>query len=266
MPLTSISSGLGIEVMPDLYCFNVQIVNVCFIGNPNEGNTFILVDAGMPGSGEMIIQEAEKRFGKGCKLTNIILTHGHFDHVGAIEQLLQKWDVPIYAHPLEEPYLTGKEDYPPPNNEVEGLVAKMSPMFPRHSINISSNLQLLSDDGTIPPLPNWRYIRTPGHTPGHISLFRDSDRALIAGDAITNVEQESLYEVLTQKQEMHGPPPYFTTDWQAAFASVKAIEALEPQIAITGHGFPITGDELHTNLKKLVTNFEQTEIPENHRV
>jgi glyoxylase-like metal-dependent hydrolase (beta-lactamase superfamily II) len=265
MPITSVTSGMGIEVVPDIFCLSDQIVNVIFIGDPRETNEFVLIDAGMPGSYEFIIKEAEKRFGEGCMPSSIILTHGHFDHVGALHELIKKWDVPVFAHPLEEPFLTGKSDYPPPNPKVEGLVAKMSPMFPRHSIDISSHLQLLGDDGAVPSLPEWQYIHTPGHTPGHISLFRDCDQALIVGDAFTTVEQESLYDVMTQKQEMHGPPAYFTIDWQASWESVKKLEALKPSIAVSGHGLPMADDELSTNLKKLAANFVQTEIPTNKK-
>lgn len=263
MPLTSITSGMGLEVAPDVYCFSVQIVNVVFLGNPKESNEFVLIDAGMPGAEEVIIGEAIKRFGENCKPLGIVLTHGHFDHVGALQELINKWDVPVYAHPLEQPYLNGKSDYPPPNPKAEGLVAKMSPLFPRHSIDIGSHLQLLNGDGSVPCLPNWRYLHTPGHTPGHISLFRDSDQFLIAGDAITTVEQESLYDVITQKQEIHGPPAYFTQDWEAAEQSVKKIEALQPEATITGHGLPMTGKELQSNLKILADNFRETEIPKN---
>ncbi|MBM7661023.1 glyoxylase-like metal-dependent hydrolase (beta-lactamase superfamily II) [Bacillus mesophilus] len=264
MPLTSITSGIGMEVVPDLYCFPIQIVNICFIGEPNS-KEFVLVDAGMPDSQDMIIEEAEKRFGSGAKPTAIILTHGHFDHIGALQELLKTWDVPVYAHHLEEPYLTGQENYPPPNTEAEGLVAKLSPLFPRNSINISKNLQILPNDHTIPFLPDWKVIPTPGHTPGHISLYRERDQALIVGDAFVTVEQESLYEVLTQKQEMHGPPAYFTADWQAASSSVKTLAKLKPKTAITGHGLPMTGNTLMENLTVLAENFDETEIPDNKK-
>lgn len=72
-------------------------------------------------------------------------------------------------------------------------------------------------------MPGFRWIHTPGHTLGHISLFRDEDRALIVGDAFVTVKQESLYKVLIQKKEISGPPRYFTTDWLAAWDSVKKI-------------------------------------------
>ncbi|EDL64259.1 MBL fold metallo-hydrolase [Bacillus sp. SG-1] len=266
MPMTSVTSGTGIEVLPDLYCFNVQIVNIAFIGNPRESNEFVLVDAGMPDSESMIMEAAKERFGENAVCKAIILTHGHFDHVGALKGLLKKWDVPVYAHSLEKPFLSGESSYPPPNTDADsGLVAKMSSMFPRHSINISSHLNILPEDGAIPVLPGWRAIHTPGHTPGHISLFRDSDKALISGDAFINVEQEKLYEVMTQKQEIHGPPQYFTVDWQAAWDSVKTLAGLKPQVAVVGHGLPLADDELTTNLDKLARDFGATEIPENKK-
>jgi glyoxylase-like metal-dependent hydrolase (beta-lactamase superfamily II) len=62
----------------------------------------------------------------------------------------------------------------------------------------------------VPGAPGWRWIPTPGHSPGHISLLRDSDRTIVAGDAFTTTKQESLVAALTQRAEIHGPPMYFT--------------------------------------------------------
>src|SRR6478752_7130314 len=69
IPMSSIASGKGVEVAPDIYSYTTQIVNVCFIGNPDKENSFLLVDAGMPNSASMIIKEAEERFGKEKKLS-----------------------------------------------------------------------------------------------------------------------------------------------------------------------------------------------------
>ncbi|WP_240628536.1 MBL fold metallo-hydrolase [Bacillus salacetis] len=266
MPMTSVADGSGIQVLPDLYCHTVQIVNIAFVGNPSVSSEFVLVDAGMPESEEKIIKAAKERFGENAVCKAIVLTHGHFDHVGALEGLIKKWNVPVYAHFAEKPFLTGESSYPPPNTDADsGLVTKLSSMFPRHSIDITTHLHILPEDGTIPVLPGWKYIHTPGHTPGHISLFRDSDQALIAGDAFINVEQEKLYDVLTQKQEIHGPPQYFTTDWQEAWNSVKTLSQLKPLVAVMGHGLPLADDELRTNLDKLARDFGATEIPENKK-
>ncbi|WP_160723901.1 MBL fold metallo-hydrolase [Bacillus sp. USDA818B3_A] len=263
LPMTSIGNGMGVAVRSDVYCYTDQIVNLVVAGNPSETNEFVLIDTGMPKSADQIQDMIKERFGENAIPKAIILTHGHFDHVGSIAALLEDWNTPVYAHEKELPYLTGKKDYPPGDPNVDsGLVAKMSPMFPNHGIDISKHIQALPSDGTVPNMNGWKWIHTPGHTPGHISLFREQDRTLIAGDAFVTVKQESLYKVMTQAQEISGPPRYYTTDWDAAFESVKKLEALKPQAAVTGHGIPMSGDELTENLRYLVDHFDEIAKPE----
>jgi glyoxylase-like metal-dependent hydrolase (beta-lactamase superfamily II) len=263
LPMTSIGSGMGLAVVPDVFCYTNQIVNLALVGNDKE---FVIVDAGMPKSADEIISMIAEHYGEDARPSAIILTHGHFDHVGSLVGLLEKWRVPVYAHELEIPYLTGKKDYPPGDPSVDsGMVAKMSPMFPNHGINIGDQVEAFPQDGTIPHMPGWKWIHTPGHTPGHVSLFREQDRTLIAGDAFVTVKQESLYKVLTQAQEISGPPRYYTTDWEAAYESVKKLEALKPEAAVTGHGIPMTGEDLRENLRYLTANFREMAIPKNSR-
>lgn len=262
IPATSIESGHGIEVLPDLFCYTIQIVNICFVGNP-ESNDFVLVDAGMPKCANEIISVAEDRFGTNSRPKAIILTHGHFDHVGGIIELIKYWDVPVYAHQMEIPFLTGQQSYPEPDPTVEGgMVAKMSPLFPNEPIDLGSSIKVLPTDGTVPHMPEFRWIHTPGHTPGHISLFREKDRTLIAGDAFVTVKQEYLYKVITQEQEISGPPRYLTTDWKAAKESVIKLEKLKPLTAVTGHGIPMSGELLSTSLNTLAQEFDKIATPD----
>lgn len=262
IPATSIGSGIGIELLPDIYCCTIQIVNIAFVGCPSQDD-FVLVDAGMPQSAEKIFAMAEDRFGKNRRPKAIVLTHGHFDHVGALVDLVKEWKVSVYAHELEMPYLSGQRSYPEPDPAAAGgFVAKMSPIFPIEPINIGKHLHRLPSDGSVPHLPGFRWLHTPGHTPGHVSLFRDSDRALIAGDAFVTVKQEYLYQVVTQKKEISGPPRYLTTDWEAAKASVEALAALKPNVALTGHGIPMEGEELRKQLQTLAENFELMAVPD----
>lgn len=266
MPLASVKSGDGHEVLPDVYCLPVQIVNVYFVGAPDAPQEWVLVDAGMPRSEEMIIKAAEQRFGAGCRPRAIVLTHGHFDHVGAVVELAEHWDVPVFAHPLEHPYLTGARAYPPPDPSVGGgMVAAMARFFPTEPIDLGEYLHALPDDHTVPGLPEWRWCHTPGHAYGHVSLFRERDRALIAGDAFVTVRQESLYRVVTQHREINGPPRYFTPDWDAARESVRALAALTPQVAMTGHGMAMAGDELQRGLDALAADFDTTARPPHGR-
>lgn len=262
LPVTSIRSGSGIEMTPDVYCHTIQVANVFFIGNPTISNEWVLVDAGMPHSANKIMKAAEKRFGPDHQLKAIILTHGHFDHVGGLIDILEQHKVPVYAHPLEFSYLKGITDYPKPDASVEGgLVAKMSGIFPVEAIDISTHLLELPSDGHVPGMPGWQWVHTPGHSEGHVSLFRKQDHVLIAGDAFVTVKQDSLYKVLRQKKEIHGPPVYLTTDWRAAWESVCKLADLEPSIAATGHGRPMTGAVLAQGLVDLAKNFQATAVP-----
>lgn len=262
IPATSIGSGTGLEVLPDLYCHTIQIVNIVLVGHPNSKD-FVLIDTGMPYSAEKIIAVVEERFGVNSRPKAIILTHGHFDHVGAVIDLVEHWNVPVYAHELELPFLTGVSSYPDPDTSVEGgMIAKMSSIFPTDPIQLGSHIQSLPPDGSVPFLPEFKWIHTSGHSPGHVSFFRQMDGALIVGDAFVTVKQEYLYKVLTQEQEISGPPRYLTTDWDAALESVIKLEALQPSVAITGHGLPMKGEVLANSLKKLIDEFDRIAIPD----
>ena len=70
-----------------------------------------------------------------------------------------------------------------PKEATARAVATLSRFFPRRPIDLGDAILPLPDDGSIPGIGEWRWIHTPGHSPGHVSLFRDYDRALVAGDA-----------------------------------------------------------------------------------
>src|SRR3954471_2898084 len=160
------------EVTQDLAYLRLFMVNVAYIGNPDaRGASWVLIDAGLKGTASAIRKAAAERFGPESKPAAIILTHGHADHVGALEDLAKVWDVPIYAHELELPYLDGRSSYPPPDPTVGGgVMARLSSLFPRGPINVGKRLHTLPADGSVPGMPGWRWIPTPGHSPGHVSL------------------------------------------------------------------------------------------------
>lgn len=253
------------NVATRVWGMKIVFVNVYIIAT-GEGNNWILVDAGLKGSADKIIRMAKEIFGVATKPKAIILTHGHFDHVGALQELSDRWHVPIYAHPLEMPYLKGMSSYPPPDPFVGGgLMSLMSCIYPRRPKNMGRRVFKLPVDGTVPGLPDWKYIFTPGHSPGHISLFRESDKTMISGDAFVSTKQESATAVIVQKKQVNGPPKYFTTDWIAAEASVKELASLNPEVAATGHGLPLHGEELRHGLTFLAENFKELAVPKHGR-
>lgn len=251
------------DILPDLTRVRYLIANAYLCGTKEQ---WVLVDAGLPGSMGVIVDAAEERFGTDNPPAAIILTHGHFDHRGAFPEIFDRWDVPVYAHPNELPHLTGQKDYPPPDPTVGGgVVALLSFAFPASSIDLGTRVQALPDDNSVPGMPDWRWIFTPGHSDGHISLFRDADRTLIAGDAFVTTAEESIYAVARDEPAVHRPPAYFTPDWLSARRSVEALAALHPVTAVTGHGPAMSGTELEQELTDLAARFNDIAIPDRGR-
>lgn len=257
--------GGAIQVLADIAYKQLVFVNVVLVGQAGQPH-WVLVDAGIPGNGNRIRRAAAERFGKDTPPAAIIMTHGHFDHVGVLEELAAGWNVPVYAHPLERPYLDGSSAYPPPDPTVGGgAMALLSPLFPRSPVNVKPQLRDLPPDGSVPEMPGWRWLHTPGHSVGHVSLWREADRTLIAGDAIVTTAAESAYATAVQKPELHGPPKYFTHDWQAAETSVAKLALLEPELIVAGHGHAMRGDTVRAALHRLSREFRQLAVPPHGR-
>jgi glyoxylase-like metal-dependent hydrolase (beta-lactamase superfamily II) len=253
------------EIAPGVWGKKEVFVNFYMIQN-QETKAWFLVDAGLSWSAGKIKAMASALFGEESKPEAIILTHGHFDHTGALETLAAEWNVRVYAHYLELPYLTGKSAYPPADPTVGGgVMSSLSWIYPKGPVNVKNYIHALPDDNTIPGLDEWKYIHTPGHSPGHISLFRQSDKVLIAGDAVVTTKPESALYALSYMKSLSGPPKYLTCNWASAKISVLKLAALDPEVIATGHGVPMRGAEMRSALHTLSGKFESMATPKQGR-
>lgn len=235
------------KIKDDIFLLDFCVVNAYLIGDENN---YLLIDTGLNNSRHYIKKIIRKYYSNRIPKA-IILTHGHFDHLGSVKYFSEKWKIPIYAHQDEIPYLIGEKDYPEGNPHASsGLVAKLSPSFPHTAIDLKINK--LPQDFKVPYLEDWRWIHSPGHTEGHIALFREKDRTLISGDAIITTKQEYLSSVIFRKEEISGPPQYFTFDWERAKDSIYRLQQLHPFTLLPSHGKPLSGERLQKHLHLLL--------------
>jgi glyoxylase-like metal-dependent hydrolase (beta-lactamase superfamily II) len=240
-----------VPFVPGVFRLPVLFVNVYLVREP--GQPGVLVDTGLPWFAGRVRRWVEARLGG--PPSAIVLTHGHFDHAGNAEELAGQWGVPVYAHPLELPFLTGRSDYPPNDPTVGGAIGLLARSFPNHGFDLRRSVQPLPDDGSVPGLPGWRWLPAPGHTAGHVALFREADRTLLAGDALATLDMRSPLSLITQRRDLSLPPAPFTTDWQAARTSVASLAELRPRAVAAGHGRPVQGRRTAAELVRLARIF-----------
>jgi len=246
------------HIADNVFRIATGLSNAYLVGEPGS---WVLIDCGSEGYADEIRAAAESRFGKGARPEAILLTHGHFDHSGSAGTLARSWNVSIFAHQLEIPYLTGQSKYPPPDPTVGGFMSFMIRFFPNKAYDYNGLVKPLTANISS-ALERWQIVETPGHSPGHVSFFRSSDSLLIAGDAFTTVNQDSALDMLRRKREVCRPPVYYTCDWESAHESVQKLAALNPRTLAAGHGEPMSGSEATRQLHELALHFP---IPEDGR-
>ena len=220
-----------------------------------DDGSWVLVDTGLPRADAYVRQACDERLAGAPRA--IILTHGHFDHAGNARALAEHYDVPIYAHRAELPFLTGRSDYPPADSSMGGAIAQLARAFPTGGYDFGERVRALPDDGSVPGLPGWRWLHTPGHTPGHVSLWRASDRTLLAGDALATMDLDSYLAQVTHARELARSPVPFVPDWDAAERSVRELADLRPAALGAGHGRAITDADLAERLERLASTVQR---------
>jgi glyoxylase-like metal-dependent hydrolase (beta-lactamase superfamily II) len=152
-----------------------------------------LIDAGWIGSEKRIKVAADAVFGPDAWPASMILTHLHPDHSGATRPLAELWEQRAYVHPAELPLAVGfLPEYAIPLDRWLVPLIRRLPRKTQDRIaagpDLTAVVQAFDPADGVPGMPGWSAIHTPGHTPGHISLYRSADGVLITGDAVTAVD------------------------------------------------------------------------------
>jgi len=196
-----------------------------------EEDGVTLVDAGMPFMAKGILKFLD-RLNAG-PLKQILLTHGHSDHVGSITKILERHSVPVYAHAVEIPYMEGDLPYPR-RKKAEANVKK----------GLAQPLPATQDaDFPFQTIAGLTPYSTPGHSPGHVVYYHEQDGVLLSGDLFTS-----------KKGKLRRPMPIFTADMAEAVRSSRILEKLQPKRVEICHSAPVfnAGDQVESYVRTTV--------------
>lgn len=204
------------EIIEGVYLlsgFPEYLVNCYLVGD-------VLIDAG--------IRSDEQRILKALKNHQVrihALTHVHADHQGASHAVCEALKIPLWCPEAEVAAMeTGDMNQQIPVN----LITRFQKQFwlgPAHPV--AKGLREGDQVG------DFVVIETPGHSPGHVSFWRERDRVLIAGDTARNVS------FLTLQTGLGEPPAVFTMDAERNRQSMRKLAALNPRVILFGHGKPV---------------------------
>ncbi|MCM3671055.1 MBL fold metallo-hydrolase [Mesobacillus maritimus] len=245
--------------------FPVGPVNVYLL----EGDCLTLVDVGP------LTEEAWQTLSHGLKeigyeitdIQQIVLTHHHVDHFGLLERVRKVSGARTYAHPMAVPYveLNGKflsyhsrfffELYTECGVPEESLTV-IDKFHNRTMTKFCEKSQIdecLKHEQTLPNMPEWQILYTPGHAQSQISLYRESDRVMIAGDHI--IEHISSNAFIEPPQNQSGSRPLTLIQYRTA---LEMCADKEIEIIFSGHGVPVTNHR-EKILERLQKNWLRTD-------
>lgn len=185
-------------------------INVYLVGD-------VLVDAGTSSAKKRILRQLAGR-----EVRAHLVTHAHPDHFGSSHAVCEALGVPLWTGATDADDIEqGRPKLPP--SRISRVLAKSKPP-PGHPV--ARRLREGDDIGH-----GFTVLDAPGHSLGHIALWREADRTLILGDVFFNIRKP-------------GPPPGFLTmDPELNHASMRRLAALRPALTLFGHGAPLREPE-----------------------
>lgn len=227
------------EVADRIHLISHAHVN-CYLIEDQDGVT--LVDAGLPSMWSMVLESLGRLGRRPDEVKALVLTHGHFDHVGFAARAHHEWNVPVLVHP-DDAYLAAHPyRYTPQRNRLLYPLThpRSLPLLGRMAaagaltVKGVSNAEPLTT-GTALPVPGHpTVVHTPGHTDGHCILHLPERDTVISGDALVTLDP------YTGRPGPQIVASAATKSTHQALASLDAVAATGATTVLPGHGGPWT--------------------------
>ncbi|HEX6666177.1 MAG TPA: MBL fold metallo-hydrolase [Solirubrobacterales bacterium] len=180
----------------------------------------VLIDAGRTWDRRRIFAELEDR-----EISMLALTHVHPDHQGVAKDVCEARNVPLACHADDVEAMEGKKPVAAGTSIVPRLSARLW-QGPPHKVD-----RVLAEGDEV---AGFRVHHAPGHSPGEVIFFRESDRVAICGDVIRNMSYATGRKMILE------PPDIFTPDPAENRRSIHKLAALNPSLILPGHGDAVT--------------------------
>lgn len=210
--------GLLADGLRQLGGFPPNAFNVYVIEDPS--GTRVLVDAGTRYGVRRMLREV-----RGMPLSALLLTHAHPDHHGASKAVCELRDLPLWCGAADAD--AAETGDPTPLLPERPFVRRAARFLAGPGHPVARRVR----EGDL--VAGFVVIKTPGVSPGHVSLWREADRVLLAGDVLSN-----QHPVLG-RPGLHEPPKFSTYDREANRSSLRRLAALQPALVCFGHGPPL---------------------------
>jgi glyoxylase-like metal-dependent hydrolase (beta-lactamase superfamily II) len=217
------------------------VLNLSLVLDAAQGPT--LVDAGLPGQEEAIAAALAEAGLEPRDLKRIVLTHQDIDHVGSLSGLVRASGARVLAHEIEAPFIDGRQ--PPRFARPEILERRPELRAVAERFQPTAVDEPLQDGARLDLAGGTRVVSTPGHTPGHLCLYLERSRTLVAGDALT-----------ASDGRLEGPNPSATQDMQTASRSVSRLAELDVQAVVCYHG-GVVQDDASGQLRRVAEELAQ---------
>jgi hydroxyacylglutathione hydrolase len=194
--------------------FPPNAINVYLVGD-------VLIDAATRQAKGRIMRQI-----RGHAVTAHALTHAHPDHQGSSHAICEQLQIALWCGQNDIPAMETPGGVT--NSQAPGLINRLQERYwtgPPHPV-----ARALREGDEV---AGFEVLETPGHSRGHVAFWRESDRVLILGDVLNNMN------VFTGVPGLHEPPRIFTPDPQRNRVSIRKLAALSPALICFGHGAPL---------------------------